>query len=172
MNSLRKNTIYSKIHRFLNSEVFFAWGGENAVTRAQWPASLGYVGLGRMLLPYPLKTPPPSSSALRRDNPGKTCRHSSGLSFHAPLYLLLRAVTALVIFSASSEYWADLLLWFFVVLYLCPVLAAHLYEYLADKGLNFGNTRKAVISVPFLFLFTILWNTAIYYFFISVTYFC
>ena len=43
--------------------VFFAWGGENAITHAQWPASLGYVGVGRMSLPYPLKTPPPSSSA-------------------------------------------------------------------------------------------------------------
>ena len=72
-----------------------------------------------MSLPYPLKTPPPSSSALRTDNPGKTCRQSSGLSFRAPLYLLLRAVTAHVIFSASSEYWADLLLRFFFVLYSC-----------------------------------------------------
>ena len=78
-----------------------------------------------MLLPYPLKTPPPSSSALRTDNPGKTCRQSSGLSFHAPLYLLLRAVTALI-FSASSEYWAVLLLWFFVVLYLCLHCSAQL----------------------------------------------
>ena len=104
----------------------FAWGGENAITHAQWPASLGYVGVGRMSLPYPLKTPPPSSSALRADNPGKTCRQSSGLFFRAPLSLLLRAVTAHVIFSASSEYWADLLLRFFVVLYSCLHCSAQL----------------------------------------------
>jgi hypothetical protein len=36
------------------------------------------------------------------------------------------------------------------------ILAAHLYEYLADKGLDFRNTRKAVIGVPFLFLSNIL----------------
>ena len=103
---------------------FFAWGGENAITHAQWPASLGYVGVGRMSLPYPLKTPPPSSSALRTDNPGKTCRQSSGLSFRAPLYLLLRAVTAHVFLSASSEYWAGLLLRFAVVSWSCPHCSA------------------------------------------------
>ena len=63
-------------------DIFFCVRRRNAVTHAQRSASLGYVGLGRMLLPYPLKTPPPSSSALRTDNPGKkTCRQSSGLSF-------------------------------------------------------------------------------------------